>query len=133
MTPSETFQLYLQAIAAGVVVISASTPALNGAYPCDIATRRMMDEQARHLKVKKHPRGVDVRGKPAPPKRTGVFRSGDLTKKVYDMDGVAHVFSGPQYAALNDALMAYEKALGAAWRATLSRGEWVAPSATIQI
>lgn len=134
------FDLEQQAITAGVVVRSPSSPELNGTYSVHLLDRVDAHRELQHLSLTssgrwphKHPYGVDIRKKP-PPNQTAFFINGTLTKKVIDTAGVLHRFTVEQYRVFGQALIDYETAVRAAYTtAVLTNSAFVAPSSTIEI
>lgn len=82
---------------------------------------------------RKHPAHIDVRKKP-PPNKTPFFMKGILTKKVIDTAGVLHFFTAEQYQVFGQAIIDYETAVRAAYKAAvLTNSAFVAPASTIEI
>ena len=102
---------YAVAIAAGVVIVSTGTPALNGTYAIDQASLSRITAEQVYIAT------------------TGTFTNGQTTRAWLDASGTPHVFpSTAEFTAFAETVAQYEDALLTAFATASAGAAWVAPA-----
>lgn len=111
-TPVQLAQgAYAAAIAAGVVIVSTGTPALNGTYAIDQASLSRITAEQVYIAT------------------TGTFTNGQTTRAWLDASGTPHVFpSTAEFTAFAETVAQYEDALLTAFATASAGAAWVAPA-----
>ena len=112
LTPAQLAQgAYAAAIAAGVVIVSTGTPALNGTYAIDQASLSRITAEQVYIAT------------------TGTFTNGQTTRAWLDASGTPHVFpSTAEFTAFAETVAQYEDALLTAFATASAGAAWVAPA-----
>jgi hypothetical protein len=119
-TKPDPLGLFRAALAAGVVIVSAGTPALNGTYAIDDATRANITSEALY---------IQVTSTPGPAK----FTNGQPLKNWKDIANGVHQFDTAHFIDFAEAIGAFYDTLTAALDAALAGGAWAAPNNALAI
>jgi hypothetical protein len=108
---------YEAALAAGIQIVSTSTPALNGTYFLDDSTQIMLLGEANFINIK------------------GTFSNGSATGRTWkDMSQNVHVFpTTALFLAFAEAVAQHVNDLETAWMTAVQSGTWTAPAQPVTI